>query len=38
MLVSADSLIQSDLLSLNSILFIFNFPVQFISYDNDEKP
>ena len=29
MLVSANSLIQSDLLSLNSILFIFNFPVHF---------
>ena len=34
MLVSAHSLIRSDLLSLNPILFTFNFPIHFFSYDN----
>ena len=37
MLVSVHSLIQSDLLSVNPIAFIFNFPVHFSSYDNDKE-
>ena len=37
MLVSAHSLIGCDLLSLNPILFICNFPVLFFSYDNDKE-
>ena len=36
-LVSAHSLIRCDVLSLNPVLFICNFPVHFFPYDNDKE-